>query len=133
MKAFSVLCLLIGSASSYSATPDCENPPADREHGCAFIQSTLANLELARYFQAARETLRLDNESLTSLNSAQSDWEASREQHCRTVTDPLVPHSWGAQYNICRMDLARNRTHEIWSTYLKAQDETPPVLPEPKR
>lgn len=137
MKKLVLLCSLLVPALAIGAAPNCQS----EDRGCAFIQTTVAhlqvnhdfvNLQLNRYVEAATARLQSDPESLAALSSAQSAWEAYRDAHCRAVVNPLASASGDTnKYSSCRTDLTRLRTHELWATYLKQADSSPPVLPEP--
>ena len=57
------------------------------------------------------------------LSESQEAWQAYADARCQGV----FGYAW------CLIDLARRRTHDIWSDYLTYSDSTPPILPEPVR
>lgn len=92
---------------------------------CVRVQLQEADSTLALYYDTALRRAAAPAE----LRQAQAQWERFRDADC---------HAIGAQYQggslapvaegQCRVDLAHERAHEIWSVYLRITEDP---LPEP--
>ena len=68
------------------------------------------------------------------LSESQEAWQAYADARCQGVFEATSGGTMGGLgYAWCLIDLARRRTHDIWSDYLTYSDSTPPILPEPVR
>ncbi|WP_282008435.1 lysozyme inhibitor LprI family protein [Brevundimonas aveniformis] len=66
------------------------------------------------------------------LDASQSAWESYAEIECRAEAQR---HSGGLMetviYQGCLREMTYERTHSIWSSYLRGGDGQRPILPEP--
>ncbi len=125
---------LLVSAVSVSAAPLCgeERTTVDMAR-CLTAEVAAADKKLANYLATARA--RMDAQLLeekVDLVAAQSAWLQYRDQQCGDVYQlwarGTIRYEKAAR---CQLDLTRERTHDVWSSYLTYVDSTPPVLPEP--
>jgi uncharacterized protein YecT (DUF1311 family) len=124
-----MLFLLICSATA-AAQQDASNPCTDESTTyamgqCVGAQLLVADSTLALYYETALRRAAAPAE----LRQAQAQWKRFRDADC---------HAIGAQYQggslapiaqgQCQVDLANDRTHELWSIYLRITEDP---LPEP--
>ncbi len=134
-------CLIIVLASlSFAASAedkviiDCNNPMNTLEiNQCAAIESQSAQVEMDKYLKTSFEHNADDPELINAIKIAQKDWQAYLSSHCDAVYTQWRNGSVrGFKHLSCQSRLTRQRTHEIWKSFLTYVDSTPPVLPEPK-
>jgi uncharacterized protein YecT (DUF1311 family) len=100
---------------------------------CLSDQITLAEKELAKYFEESRRRVAHDPRTLVEFEKAQKAWVAFRDAHCGAIYQYWAQGSVrGAKAGYCVLKLTRRRTHDLWDAYLTYIDTTPPILPEPK-
>jgi uncharacterized protein YecT (DUF1311 family) len=121
------------AAGAVSAKPLCNDPKDDIEGAkCMAAEVDKADKKLAEYLKAAKGRLIKDDVQGINLDVAQADWLRYRTAQCGDVYTfwerGTFRHRAAAQ---CRIDLARARTHDLWSAYLTFVDSTPPLRPEP--
>lgn len=89
---------------------------------------------LEKYLGKSRERYAGDRQSANSITEAQEAWISYREAHCGSVYDIWRDGTIrGAMSISCLIQLAKQRTHDIWLAYLTFVDSTAPLLPEPKQ
>lgn len=114
--------------------PDCTNPITTNEvEICIAIETEIADENLSKYLQAARQRFAEDSDWLSLLDDSQVKWTAYRQTYCDSIYQFWIEGSIrGAKYSQCMKALSKLRTHVIWKDYLTYADSTPPILPEPK-
>ena len=61
------------------------------------------------------------------LQAAQVAWEGYVDLHCHAVYENYAEATIGSSlFNMCRLELARARTMELWRAYLERSDIEPP-------
>ncbi|MEZ8312302.1 lysozyme inhibitor LprI family protein [Vibrio splendidus] len=121
-------------ASASDDVIDCENAmnTIDINH-CAAIELESAQAELDKYLTASFEHNAYDAELVASIKKAQESWQAYMSAHCSSVYTQWRDGSIrGLMALSCKTTLTKQRTHEVWASFLTYMDSTPPVLPEPK-
>ncbi len=92
-----------------------------------------ANAVLGRYLAAAQARIDKDFGSKPNLKAAQEAWARYRDLECGDVFDLWAQGTYRTIADSeCMLRLTRQRTHEVWQSYLTYQDSTPPLLREPK-
>lgn len=122
------------TVAANDAAPDCGNPSNTIEiNQCASLELELAKAELTTYLETSLEHNAFDPELVESIKAAQKTWQAYLLSHCNAVyTQWREGTIRDLMAMSCQTKLTRQRTHEIWSSFLTYMDNTPPVLPEPK-
>lgn len=113
--------VLCGSASNTVDEAQCMAGEVDK-----------ADAVLARYLGAAKARVKQASDSELNLDTAQAKWLAYRSAHCGDVY--LMSVTGTIRYRLsaqCQIDLAHQRTHDVWRAFLTYMDSTAPVLPEP--
>lgn len=141
---FVILVACATVAPNATASDDCRSALTTVEvQNCLSAQLRRDEEQLARYLSAAQRQLDLElNERRTGemeplpridLAEEQRRWFDYRKVHC----DSNVYSRWidgtarGAFATRCDIALTHERTHDLWSAYLRFADSTPPILPEP--
>lgn len=86
-----------------------------------------------QYFDAAVKRAALFDLDVKHLNDEQLAWAKYRETLCGNVY--LMWGQGTARYQmaaLCDLKLTRERTYDLWRSYLTYLDSTPPVLPDPR-
>ncbi|RBP69559.1 lysozyme inhibitor LprI family protein, partial [Marinobacter nauticus] len=80
------------------------------------------------------EALIAEVEQKNAIQNAQSLWEQYANAHCDAVYERWSGGSVRFfEYYRCHKELILERTHVIWKEFLTYPDNTPPVLPDPKK
>ncbi|GCD74210.1 hypothetical protein NBRC3299_0502 [Acetobacter pasteurianus NBRC 3299] len=94
-----------------------------------------AQKEMEHYIAAAEGRMResADPEhALADFHTAQQHWKQYKDAECNAVyeawSDGTIRSSMA---QTCMLRLTRNRTMDIWQTWLTYPDSTPPTLPKP--
>lgn len=118
---------------SCAAEPDCENANSTLEiNHCASVELEAAERRMQHYLQQSLEHHRDDAELLAAIGQSQVAWEAYAAAHCGAIYTLWRDGTIRSVLSIsCQTQLARERTHQLWSAYLTFMDDSPPVLPEP--
>ncbi|WP_086983907.1 lysozyme inhibitor LprI family protein [Vibrio aphrogenes] len=126
-----VSCLLL--PVSVQAEVDCQAPQNTVEiNECAMDKLKQATQELDKYFAASLEQHAEDKELVKAIEVAQNHWQQYMQAHCSSVyTQWRDGTIRGVMAASCKTQLTKQRTHEIWETFLTYMDSTPPVLVEP--
>lgn len=113
---------------------------------CAKITSTIEGVECRvgqlndeekkqkQYFDAAVKRAALFDLDAKHLNDEQLAWTKYRETLCGNVYLMWVQGT--ARYEMaaqCNLNVTRERTYDLWRSYLTYIDSTPPILPDPRQ
>ncbi len=114
---------------------DCEQAVSTLEvNECLGQEFDLAWAELARYLDVIYARHKEDPLLVDEIRAAQQDWETYADSHCGSIYTYWREGSIRNTLAIsCGIRLTRQRTHELWQSFLTHMDSTPPVLPEPAR
>lgn len=124
------LSLLAGAVPVLAAQQALPNPCGSDTttallHACMSTELHAADSTLAVYYDMALRRAAAPS----ALRRAQAQWTRFREVDCRARAEE---HQGGSLEPIvamqCQADLARDRTHEIWSVYVRTTEDP---LPEP--
>jgi len=100
---------------------------------CLSNNSVLAEAEMNKYLQASLDTNANDPEVVKLIKIAQKDWETYQSSNCDSVYTLWKGGSIKNAMSInCSTRLTKQRTLELWESYLTSVDGSPPLLPEPK-
>ncbi len=129
-----VLQLLLLSEAFASDDIDCENLITTIEiNACIAQEVEIAEGTLNKYFLASIHQNSNDQEVIKLVRKSQETWKQYREEHCSAIYQMWIEGTIrGAMYAQCKLQLTKDRTYELWRSYLTYIDSTPPVLPEPK-
>ena len=127
------LTMLLSPMLSASAVVDCENARTTIEiNQCASAELESAQATLDDYLQASYEHHADVPELVAAIKTAQKDWQAYLTSHCDAVYQQWRDGTIrGVMSLSCKTQLTRQRSHEIWASFLTYTDSSPPVLPEP--
>lgn len=119
--------------SDESTKIDCDNASSTLEiNACAQQELDAANAQLQAYLTAAYEHHSDDAQLLAAIKTAQQQWQAYADAHCQAIyTQWREGTIRGVMALSCRLALTRQRTHEVWDSFLTYMDSSPPLLPEP--
>ena len=130
-----LLTLLIGlySTAVWSDDFDCNNAMTTIEiNNCAGLVLENAEKEMNTYLLKSKEHHHYDHALIKSIESAQKSWSVYAQTHCDSIYTMWREGSIrGVMYLSCKTNITKQRTHDIWSSFLTYMDSTPPVLPEP--
>lgn len=121
---------------------NCDDPVSTVEIGiCMGRELEREQARQARYFAAVLERAEGLGDRIVgadgpevaeALRASQAAWEGYVQASCDAT------YAWWSDGTIrgskalgCRIDLTRQRTHELWRAHLTYPDSTPPILPEP--
>lgn len=123
--------------------PECEGPTSLSMDDCAATYADRADKELVRYLAVARADIAdsakqsgesSNREALEDFDEAQNAWAEYREAECGAVYSRWISGTIRILKNLsCRTAITKARTHQVWATWLRFVDNTPPLLPEPRR
>jgi len=102
---------------------------------CTGTQVRRADLRLARYVDAARNTLKTDEpEALAALDKAETAFAAYREAACDADVFYYNGATREALFEACYLDETEQHTQRIWEKWLSgAATGSSPVLPDPSQ
>lgn len=112
---------------------DCENAMTSIEMNiCSAKEVETVEKNLEQYLQKAIERYAGQDKVIETIKKSQEQWSIYSKAHCESVYEIWSGGTIrGVMYSRCMLSLTKQRTHTIWSSYLKYQDSTPPLLPEP--
>ncbi|TGG90630.1 DUF1311 domain-containing protein [Natronospirillum operosum] len=129
-----ILLLTLGLMAATSADElDCDKAVTtpDVNH-CAGLELQAAEDTMAEYLAASLERHGDDPETVAAIRQAQVSWQAYRDDHCGSVFTYWRGGTIRTVMSItCSERLTRQRTHDLWISFLTHMDSAPPVLPEP--
>ena len=131
--------LLAAFCFSVSATAeqqiDCNNAYTTIEiNHCAKMELNRARSIMMEYMAASIEQHVNDPALAADIESAQADWNAYLKSHCNAVHTLWRQGTIrGAMTIACKTRLTRQRTHDIWTSFLADIGSNLPVLPEPEK
>ena len=128
--------LAASAAVSIAAPMDtCTNSPTTVDRiECRENQLRAEETKQRQYLDAAVKRAALFDLKSQNLTDEQSAWVKYRESHCGNVY--LLWAQGSIRYEMaatCNIQLARERTYDLWRSYLTNLDSTPPVLPNPNQ
>lgn len=110
---------------------DCRHAYSSEETTrCAELDRDVAELRMDKYLEVSRQLFAHDELVLFSIDNAQTHWIEYRRNHCDVVFDisgGTVRESNAMQ---CEAMIARERTHQLWRSYI-APLGGDSLLPEP--
>ena len=93
-----------------------------------------AHTTMTEYVAASIEQHVNDPALVKAIESAQADWDTYLKSHCDAVYTLWRQGTIrGAMMIACKTRLTRQRTHDIWTSFLTNIGGESPVLPEPKK
>lgn len=113
---------------------NCDNAMTKHQiNMCSRQEVQQAENEMLDYLNASKDRYSEEAQVLKLLTESQAQWREYREAHCDAIYQVWSGGTIrGVMYNGCMLEVTKNRTHELWQSYLTYMDSTPPVLPEPK-
>ena len=113
--------------------PDCTNAKTTVEiNQCAAIERDKAKAQMQTYLNAAIKQSASDPLLQKSIKHTQAAWEKFAKAHCDSIYDIWRDGSIRVVMTIdCQIKLIKQRTHQLWATYLDHMDNSPSALPEP--
>lgn len=129
-----VLIVGFATAAAAAAEPLCyDSKNTFEDTKCMIAEMEKADKVLQEYLEAAKARLSRDKVKGLSLDAAQAEWSRYRTIHCGDVYQYWVEGTYRYRASAqCEIDLARSRTHDIWTAYLTFVDSTPALLSEPE-
>lgn len=134
MKPYLYVFLMLFPVLLQADEVDCENPSNTLEmNSCIGKEVAAAEAELQTYMDKALERYADDAAVSELMVESQNAWLAFRNVHCEATHEMWSGGSIrGVMLGGCLRDVTRQRTHQVWQTYLTYMDSTPPLLPEPE-
>ncbi|BES72337.1 hypothetical protein RE428_33550 [Marinobacter nanhaiticus D15-8W] len=116
-------------------TLDCSAPATTVEmNRCKAQEVETADAMLDKYLRASLDRYKDNGQLAERIESSQSAWETYRDAHCGAVYEKWSGGTIrGLMGGECRLRLTRERTHELWRSWLTYGDSTPPDLPDPSK
>jgi uncharacterized protein YecT (DUF1311 family) len=124
-----VLALLLfgcGAGSAGNSADPCADSSEPEREACYVTLAASADEALERFFGLAMEHAAAPAE----LQAAQVAWEGYVDLHCHAIYENHVEaRIRSSLFTMCRWELARARTVELWRAYLEPADiEQPEYL-----
>lgn len=130
--------LLIVIFSLYSALVigddvDCTNPVTTFEvNYCAALKLEKLDVTMNEYLAKSKEHNSYDSELIDKIDLAQKSWVEYSEAHCLSIYTMWKEGTIrGWMHFDCMSRATKQRTHQLWDSFLTYMDGSPPVLPEP--
>lgn len=129
-----MLLWLLYSTTVLSVDFDCKNAADTIQIDyCAGVKLKNAENEMNTYLLKSKEHNNHDPELIKSIKIAQRAWSVYAKAHCDSIYTKWREYTKRGLVSLsCKRELTEQRTHDIWSNFLKYRDSTPPILPEPK-
>jgi uncharacterized protein YecT (DUF1311 family) len=126
-----LLTVLIAPCLAIGAEINCDDARTTLEiNECVARQVDQAEADMNRYLDAAKKAHAEDGVTISALEEAQKAWELYRDSHCDAIYALNREGSIRASQMLsCKLELTRQRAHDLWGWYLGDQSE----LPEPER
>lgn len=129
----SFACLTSLSACAEEPALDCANAFRTAElNQCASQDWDAARQTMEQYLEASLKHNEENENLVAAIKEAQDGWDNYQNKHCGAV---YTQWQGGTIRDVmafsCKTKLAKQRTHELWESFLTYMDDTPPVLPEP--
>jgi uncharacterized protein YecT (DUF1311 family) len=138
-----VVLALVGAISSTPRADSSCNGNTHEIEVCVSERLTRHEANLAVYVSAARDRIRravaeapvgastIQN-APKEFDAAEIAWSKYRDAECDAVYDYWSQGTIrGLKSLNCRIILTQRHAHTIWSEWLRYEDDTPPILPEP--
>lgn len=128
-----LVCCLSFWALVANAEPvlDCRNAfSSDEITHCAAIDRDVAELRMNEYLEVSRQLFAHNELVLYSIENAQAHWVEYRRNHCDVVFDISSGTVRGSNAMNCESMITRERTHQLWRSYIAPQVGDS-ILPEP--
>lgn len=128
---FGAFCLWANVADA--AAVNCSAPTTTVEiNRCKADEMQQAEAKLVTYLQASLERNAGNPTVVERINASQVAWEVYRDAHCSAVYEAWSGGSIrGVMYGECKLQLTRQRTYELWQSWLTYGDAATPDLPNP--
>lgn len=112
---------------------DCEKAKTVLEiNECVADKLKTAHTKMREYLDASITRHSEDIIVTEAIKQAQRAWMKYMELHCDSVYSLWREGSIrNVMYLFCQISLTEERTYELWSQYLKLQDNSTPTLPQP--
>lgn len=142
MKTFALLILLLSffmmakeELTFAEEELNCENALTTNDiNRCMSLELNAAEEVMESYLQKSKEHYASDQVVIASIDEAQKAWLIYRQMHCGSVFNAWRDGTIRTSMSIdCLIKLTRQRTFDIWYSFLTYADSTPPLLPEPSR
>ena len=115
--------------------PDCHGNTLE-VNACLVEKRDASEKRLQKYLDAALRRPFNDPDSGAvplGIRASQQAFEAYRDIECATLFETWKGGTVRVAMSLrCETRLTDERTHMIWSHWLRYVDRTPPILPEPK-
>lgn len=99
---------------------------------CAALELNGEQEKLNHYLEASLKHYENDLKLVQAIQTSQKDWETYLSSHCSAIYTQWRDGSIRSMMSLsCKIKLTKQRTHEIWESYLTFMDSTPPILEEP--
>jgi len=132
--------LIAGCAGSAAAadkvTPaaECRGKTTPEINDCLMQQQERAQANLDKYVGAAIQRYANDQPAVRSgIRASEKAFEAYRDGECLTMYEAWKDGTIRVAMQVgCLIELTDQRTHTVWTNWLRYADSTPPILPEPE-
>lgn len=140
MLVLPTLAIALALAGRPSAAADaCSDGNTLEMNQCLGERLSQREADLSAYVSAARQRIQRDvgrngvpPSALTGFDTAEAKWSSYRDAQCRAVYDYFSAGTFrGLKALKCRIILTQQHAHTVWAEWLKYEDDTPPILPEP--
>lgn len=122
-------------ANAFAANSSCEKAESYAEASrCLQAELSRADAAMQQYLNASKKRHAADKARLGQIESSQGMWLKLGVGQCnRWNLLPRDQDKHTAEVLSCLNRITRERTHQIWDTFLNDPEGAPPVLPEPER
>lgn len=127
-----VLCLSVCAVvANADSVLDCRNAySSDETARCAVLDRDVAELRMNEYLEVSRKLFAHDELVLYSIENGQAHWMEYRRNHCDVVFDISSGTVRESNAMHCEAMITRERTHQLWRSYIAPQAGDS-LLPEP--
>ena len=130
MKSKTLLALLLFTSLFCGASEiDCSKASTTNEiNVCKHKELDKSEALLKKYLKASKNHYKDEDEVIALINKSQEKWLSYRESHCDAIYKIWEGGTIrGVMHGQCMVDVTKNRTYELWKSYLTFMDSTPPL------
>jgi uncharacterized protein YecT (DUF1311 family) len=128
-------CWVLAAPHAFAASSTCDKAASYAEASrCLHVEASNAEAAMKQYLDASRKKHAANKARVAQIESSQEQWLKFGSGRC--ITGNLLPRDEDkhlAQLLHCLTRITRERTHQIWDSFLRDADGAPPHMPEPER
>jgi uncharacterized protein YecT (DUF1311 family) len=139
MVLFPTIAIAVALSNASAAVVPCFDGNTLEMNQCLSERLSRREADLATYVSAARNRIQgeigqdgVPPTALHGFDTAEAKWSNYRDAQCNAVYEYWSAGTIrGLKSLKCRIILTQQHSHTVWSEWLRYEDDTPPILPEP--